>query len=244
MTVFQRRLSNSSTASCHPARPRRPSACSSSPRPSRAPCRWPCRTGSSSSISATSDAARSTRVRRALAREKKRGECWRFLVLQELAAGPDGGGGKQPSDFTAIAAATAVRAETGGFHFGGLNAGPFVAGTERLIRRAEVTLTKSVNDTSKPPACRSCAVRGRAPASGSLEPGGRRSIRRGDLLIATPPSNPALEPGEPMLPASSSRLYAARRSGTRGRGCSPRTDHCRTTSCGRDLRDGHGPGGS
>jgi hypothetical protein len=83
------------------------------------------------------------RSRRATAREKKRGECWRFLILQERAGGSDDVGAEPPTTVEAIAAATAVRdrprkfREAEPFRFGGLNQGPFVAETERAIRRAE-----------------------------------------------------------------------------------------------------------
>jgi Papain-like cysteine protease AvrRpt2 len=72
--------------------------------------------------------------------KQRRPECWRFLVLEERPSGSAEGGGDQATGFHPIAAATAVRAEGGGFEFDGLNEGPFVRATQEAIRRAE-TLT-------------------------------------------------------------------------------------------------------
>ena len=145
--------------------------------------------------------------RRATAREKKRGECWRFLILQKLTGGSDDIAAEPPATFEAIAAATAVRerarkfrkAET--FRFGGLNQGPFVAGTERAIRQAEALpeVTKGAFQAVLlvVPALyvttlwlQDLQSRDAGDDSGEA-----------DLLIPIPPSNPALGPAGP-LPAA------------------------------------------
>ena len=146
--------------------------------------------------------------RRATAREKKRGECWRFLVLQQSAGGSDDVGAEPLTPVEAIAAATAVRerprkfcgAEP--FRFGGLNQGPFVAETERAIRRAEALPEVSKGQFQ--------AVLLAVPALyvtalwlqdlASRDAGDHSG--EADLLLPMANSNPALELAGPVSPAA------------------------------------------
>jgi hypothetical protein len=126
-------------------------------------------------------------VRRGTIPRKQKADCWRFLVLEEREA---------------IAAATAIRAETELFEFGGLDEGPFVRGTEEAILRAEAFLEGREEQFEAVlllvPAVYVVALwlqalSGKAASDHSPD---------ADLLIAIPPSNPALDPAEPMTPAS------------------------------------------
>lgn len=116
---------------------------------------------------------------------KEKAACWRFLVLQE----------REP-----IAAAAAFRAEAERFAFGDLNEGPFVRGTKEATVRAE-----ALDEVRKGqfeavlllvPARYVVALWLQARSSQAA------NGHSGDLLIAIPPSNPALDPGETMTPAS------------------------------------------
>ena len=125
-------------------------------------------------------------LRRDTIPKKETTDCWRFLVLEERKS---------------IAAATAIRADEE-FEFGGLDEGPFVRGTEEAIRRAEGL--DQVRDGQFE------AVLLLVPARyvvalwlqdlSSHAPKGHSG--EADLLIAIPPSNPALNPAEPMSPRS------------------------------------------
>lgn len=119
--------------------------------------------------------------------KKEQTDCWRFLVLED----------REP-----IAAATAIRAAGKlGFEFGGLDEGPFVRGTEEAILRAE--------DLAQVQDGQFEAVLLLVPAryvvalwlqDRSSQAADDRSGET-DLLFAIPPSNPALDPAEPMPPA-------------------------------------------
>ena len=126
-------------------------------------------------------------IRRDTIPKKAKAECWRFLVLEE----------REP-----IAAATAIRVDAKVFEFGGLDEGPFVRGTEEAILRAEALLEGREGQFEAVlllvPAVYVLALwlqdlSSQAAADHSGE---------ADLLIAIPPSNPALNPGEAMTPTS------------------------------------------
>lgn len=126
-------------------------------------------------------------IRRDMIAKREKTDCWRFLVLEE----------REP-----IAAATAVRDEGGGFEFGGLDEGPFVRGTEEAIRRAEA-LPEGLEGQFEAvlllvPAVYVVALwlQNLSSPAANAHPG------EADLLIAMPPSNPALDLGEPMTPLS------------------------------------------
>jgi hypothetical protein len=146
------------------------------------------------------------RSRRATAREKQRGECWRFLVLQESEGGDDVGA-KRPATVEAIAAATAVKEKPRKFHeakfrFGGLNQGPFVAETERAIRQAEalpeVSKGKFQAVLLTVPALYVTALWLQdLPSRAASDDSGEA-----DLLLPMPNSNPALELAGPMPAAA------------------------------------------
>jgi hypothetical protein len=117
---------------------------------------------------------------------KEKAACWRFLVLRR----------DEP-----IAAATAFEAEDGPFAFGDLSEGPFVKGTADAVHRAEA-LAEVQNGQFEAvllvvPARYVVALWLQDVASGGAD--GR--FGDADLLIAIPPSNPALDPREPMRPA-------------------------------------------
>jgi hypothetical protein len=126
-------------------------------------------------------------LRRDTIPKNEKADFWRFLVLEN----------REP-----IAAATAARDETGGFEFGGLDEGPFVSGTEKAIRQAEALGKVSEGQFEAVllvvPALYVVALWLQALSS----PAANGHSGEADLLIAIPPSNPALDPGEPMSPVS------------------------------------------
>lgn len=126
-------------------------------------------------------------MRRDTIPKKKEADCWRFLVLEE----------REP-----IAAATALRAEAEGFEFGGLNEGPFVKGTEDAILQAEALAEIREGQFEAV----LLVVPGLYVVALWLQDLGSKAAKahssESDLLIALPPSNPALDAGEPMPPAS------------------------------------------
>ena len=124
-------------------------------------------------------------LRQGVVRGRDQADRWRFLILD---------GSK------AVAAATAVRAGTEHFEFGGLNEGPLVRGTEQAVTQAENL--DQVRDGEFEAALlvvpRSYVV-ALWLRNLSSRPGEGR-LGEADLLIAIPPSNPVLRPGEAMAP--------------------------------------------
>ena len=143
-------------------------------------------------------------IRRRKIPKKEKADCWRFLVLEE----------REP-----IAAATAIRVEPKKdrkkepkkeqpkkepkeFEFGGLDEGPFVKGTEEAILRAEALLEGRKGEFEAV----LLLVPARYVVALWLQDLSTRAADghsgEADLLIPISPSNPALEPGEAMTPAS------------------------------------------
>jgi hypothetical protein len=133
--------------------------------------------------------------RRATARDRKRGQCWRFLVLRELADRANQGGGADSGGCEAIAAATVVRAKANKFaktdelHFGGLNQGPLVAGTEQAIREAEAWSEVSKGQFEAV----LLVVPARYVTALWLQHVSNDPTGEADLVIPIVPSNPALK---------------------------------------------------
>ena len=130
---------------------------------------------------ATSDLRR----REVRTKSKEEADCWRFLVLE----------GSEP-----VAAATAVRNKGGGFEFAGLNEGPLVNGTRQAVLQAEAL--DEVRD-GQFQAALLVAPRLYVVAlwlRNLSSPADQRRRGEADLLIAIPPANPALVPGEAMRP--------------------------------------------
>jgi hypothetical protein len=125
-------------------------------------------------------------IRRETIPKKEKTDCWRFLVLEGA---------------TPIAAATAIRAESEKFEFGGLDEGPFVRGTQRAVSRAEDYLGGKGEFEAVlllVPSRYVAALWLQAPASQAAA--GHSS--EDDLLLAISPSNPALDPDVPMAPVA------------------------------------------
>jgi hypothetical protein len=140
-------------------------------------------------------------LRRGTIPKNDKADFWRFLVLEN----------REPiAAATAIIAeaksrpiaASAARAEACRFGFGGLDEGPFVRGTAEAVRRAEDLMEVREGQFEAVllviPALYVVALwlqdlSSRAASGHSGE---------ADLLIAIPPSNSMLDPGEPMRPAS------------------------------------------
>jgi hypothetical protein len=125
-------------------------------------------------------------IRRETIPKEEKTDCWRFLVLEGA---------------TPIAAATAIRAESEKFEFGGLDEGPFVRGTQQAVSRAEDLLEGKGEFEAVlllVPARYVAALW--LQACGSQAASGRSS--KDDLLLAISPSNPALDPDVAMAPAA------------------------------------------
>ncbi|MGH6922020.1 MAG: hypothetical protein ACREJ0_30490 [Geminicoccaceae bacterium] len=136
-------------------------------------------------------------IRRNGTPKKKGPDCWRFLVLED----------REP-----IAAATAFEASSTAcarssqkakdFEFGGLNQGPFVRETAEAIRQAEALTEVRAGQFEAVllvvPALDSVALWLKDLSSRAAH----RHWGEADLLIAIPPFKAALDPGEPMTPAS------------------------------------------
>lgn len=125
------------------------------------------------------------RRRKVRTKSKQEADCWRFLVLE----------GSEP-----VAAATAVRNKGGSFEFGGLNEGPLVNGTRQAVLQAEAL--DEVRD-GQFQAALLVAPRLYVVAlwlRNLSSPADQRRQGEADLLIAIPPANPALVPGEAMRP--------------------------------------------
>jgi hypothetical protein len=135
-------------------------------------------------------------IRGAPRREKKKdAECWRFLVCAKEATHDKVE--DESTAFKAVAAAIAVKSRTGRFEFGGINAGPFVEGTEKAIRRAEaleeVAKGKFEAVLVVVPALYVVALWLQDRSNDASKVGGK-----GDLLIPLASSNPAHKPFEPI----------------------------------------------
>ena len=141
-------------------------------------------------------------LRRGTIPKNDKADFWRFLVLENhepiaAATAVIAEAKRRP-----ITAATAARAEDCRFEFGGLDEGPFVRGTAEAVRRAEDLMEVREGQFEAVllvvPALYVVALWLQDLSSQAAS--GRSG--EADLLIAIPPSNPMLDPGEPMRPAS------------------------------------------
>jgi hypothetical protein len=134
-------------------------------------------------------------IRRNRTPKKKGPDLWRFLVFEDrepIAAA---------TAFEATSTATA-RSSPKAFEFGGLSEGPFVKETAEAILRAEA-LTEVRDGQFEAvllvvPALEAVALWLKDRSSKAAY----RRWGEADLLMAIPPSKPALDPDQPMAPAA------------------------------------------